>query len=358
MSSDLGMSSTDGTMTSFVDIRDDTPLVGGRGERCRKRNCILLSLSGLVLLSSLVIAGYVMYWKDVVGLRVMALNTWGMPATLGAYDKEERMAAIGKMLALQEYDIIMLEELWMRPDHATINKSLPSSYRMTSYDELTESGCDGSYTPLGCSGLAIVSRFPMEHIEFTEYTQQGAFLKALSDGEKFSGKGVGRVRISPQEGVTVDILVTHTISEDGNAAIREQQVEELVEKHVRGSTADFVILGGDFNASPDSKIEQTYHKIRAEMTNSIEEILVSLKSWINPEYATYGNKKNTYTGGGSIVPVIYDYIFHKQKTEDPAMIWTNWFQLPFLKTKKSDNSTISLSDHEAVTSHIYLWKQR
>lgn len=357
MPEDLNMGSTDGTMTSFVDIKDDTPLVGVR-EKSRKRNCILLSLSGLLLLTTFIIAGYVMYWKDVVGLKVMALNTWGMPASLGASDKEERMAAIGRRLAMEEYDIIMLEELWMRPDHATINKSLPSSYRMTSYNELSSGSCEGTLTPLWCSGLAVVSRYPMEEIEFTQYTQQGSFVKALTDGEKFSGKGVGRVRIRPKEGVTVDIMVTHTIAEDGNAAIREQQVEELVEKHIKPSKADFVILGGDFNASPDSKIEQTYHKIRAEMTNSIEEILVSLKSWINPEYATYGNKKNTYTGDGSIVPVIYDYIFHKQTTTDPAMIWTNWFHLPFLKAKIKDNSTVSLSDHEAVTSHIYLWKQQ
>ena len=40
------------------------------------------------------------------------------------------------------------------------------------------------------------------------------------------------------------------------------------------------------------------------------------------------------------------------------MIWTKWFYLPFLKTVSSyENNTISLSDHEAVTSHLYIWKQ-
>ena len=46
------------------------------------------------------------------------------------------------------------------------------------------------------------------------------------------------------------------------------------------------------------------------------------------------------------------------QTPKSAMIWTNWFHLPFLHTKRAtDNFTISLSDHEAVTSHLYLWKQ-
>ena len=42
-------------------------------------------------------------------MKVMTLNTWGMPAKLGAWDKEERMAAIGRYLARGEYDVILLE---------------------------------------------------------------------------------------------------------------------------------------------------------------------------------------------------------------------------------------------------------
>ena len=40
----------------------------------------------------------------------------------------------------------------------------------------------------------------------------------FSDGEYFSGKGVGRVAISPKKGIEVDVFVTHTISE-GNLII-------------------------------------------------------------------------------------------------------------------------------------------
>ena len=40
----------------------------------------------------------------------------------------------------------------------------------------------------------------------------------FSDGEYFSGKGVGRVAVSPKEGIQVDVFVTHTISE-GNLII-------------------------------------------------------------------------------------------------------------------------------------------
>ena len=50
----------------------------------------------------------------------MSLNTWGMPHSLGSEDKELRMAAIGRYINQSEHDVYLLEELWMRPDHATI----------------------------------------------------------------------------------------------------------------------------------------------------------------------------------------------------------------------------------------------
>jgi len=97
------------------------------------------------------------------------------------------------------------------------------------------------------------------------------------------------------------------------------------------------------------------------MTDTFQEIMDNIKAWLNEEFATFANPRNTYTGSSAksgLKPVIYDYIFHKKNTETPAMIWTNWFYLPFLKAFSSyNNNTISLSDHEAVTTHIYLWKQ-
>ena len=95
-----------------------------------------------------------------LALKVMSLNTWGMPASLGSYDKEMRMAAIGQYINQSEHDIYLLEELWMRPDYATIKASLPDGWHMTEYSEMTNGGCDGAVAPDGCSGLAVVSRYP------------------------------------------------------------------------------------------------------------------------------------------------------------------------------------------------------
>ena len=70
----------------------------------------------------------------------------------------------------------------------------------------------------------------------------------------FSGKGIGRVRIEPKPNTTVDVFVTHTIADGTKMAnetwYRIKQAEELVDSYLKKSTADAIILGGDFNAPP------------------------------------------------------------------------------------------------------------
>merc|ERR1711936_419966 len=96
-----------------VDVKDVTPLVGEAGNaKCSRSKFFLWFVSILSVCLLLVGTGYWFYWKDVVGLRVMSLNTWGIPHTFGSYDKEERMAAIGSLIADGDYDLVMLEELW------------------------------------------------------------------------------------------------------------------------------------------------------------------------------------------------------------------------------------------------------
>ena len=69
-----------------VEVKDVTPLVGEgtSRSRCSKSRLLLWLTCLLSLLLLLLSAAYWAYWKDVVGLRVMALNTWGMPHTLGS----------------------------------------------------------------------------------------------------------------------------------------------------------------------------------------------------------------------------------------------------------------------------------
>jgi len=340
---------------------ENQPLLGDSSSGRKKKNllCILIFLIGVAALSAAIIISYFLYFKYVIGLKVLALNVWGMPAKVGSEDKELRMKAIGKFIQKKEYDVYLLAELWMRPDHETIRQLVPEGYYMTEVGDFALSTCDGRALPSFCSGLAIVSRFPFIEKEFLEFSYHGSIWNP--DGEYWARKGAGRARVEPHPGFIVDLLVTHTCAVGPtytNAYYREHQVKELV-GWVDKSNADFVILGGDFNTDPKDK-ETSYHSLKEAMISSMEEFFLDIKEWLCPRRATYGNPKNTYSY--MYAPVLYDYIWHRSNRWN--MIWTNFFDVPFLRTLKGlsdSNSTngtkeVSFSDHEAVTSSLFLWK--
>ena len=86
------------------------------------------------------------------------------------------------------------------------------------------------------------------------------FLQIFIDGECLASKGVGRIRLANMENltdVTLDVYITHTVAAppDGhgydNKYYRVKQVHQLVDEILKESTADAIILGGDFNAGPE-----------------------------------------------------------------------------------------------------------
>ena len=71
-----------------------------------------------------------------------------MPEKLGSEFKTQRMEAIGKEIQKGEFDIYLLEELWMQPDHETIaNSARNASYYITGFRQLAPSACDGRVLP-------------------------------------------------------------------------------------------------------------------------------------------------------------------------------------------------------------------
>ena len=235
-----------------------------RPRKCFGHKRLILFLTALLLIAighGLVI--YFIYFKcssfNCSSLKVVALNAWGMPTLLGSEYKAERMSAIADVVSQGDYDIFLLEELWMQPDHEAIEAKVPEGFSMTGFRQLSLSTCDGRIAPWGCSGLAVISRYNMTEVEFNSFTDHGDGAKAFVDGEVLAKKGVGRIRIQPVGNLTIDVFVTHTAADPdpshgyNNSYYRVRQVRELMESYVTKSTADIVILGGDFNAEPEKE---------------------------------------------------------------------------------------------------------
>ena len=79
----------------------------------------------------------------VLALKVFVLNTWGMPKRVfGGLDKELRMAAIGEHIANSDYDVVLLQEVWMNTDHTIIKDKLGNDWHMTGFEELSGNWCN------------------------------------------------------------------------------------------------------------------------------------------------------------------------------------------------------------------------
>jgi len=282
--------------------------------------------------------------KDDKVLKMLSLSVWGSPASFGTEDKEARIAAIAEYIRNHtEIDLFLLQELWMRPDHQTIKAALPKDFMMTNVGDLAPALCDGRVAPTFCSGLAVVSKFPIKEIYFTEYSVHGYIF--YKDGEYWARKGTGRIRIEPAKNYTVDVFLTSTCAFDYNSYYRQIQATEFA-KTVSKSTADFVIGAGDFNIDSRSS-ETTYATVKSVLKDTREEFLGAAHMH-DPALATYGNKANSYSSGAT--PLVYDYFWHKSTGGNSISI--KQFKVPILKTKKG----VSFSNHEAVEATFALTK--
>lgn len=114
-------------------------------------------------------------------LKVLNLNTWGLNWPWSK-DRSYRYKAITEIIALSNYDVILLQEVWYRADYEVLRKALPYVTHFESYNVW----CKWLYLPLLCSGLTILSRHPIVDQDFLPFSRRGSFWNF--DGEIFVNK--------------------------------------------------------------------------------------------------------------------------------------------------------------------------
>ena len=113
---------------------------------------------------------------------------------------------------------------------------------------------------------------------------------------------------------------------------------------MKGTTADFVIMGGDLNFDPVDNMEETsLRELGKVMVNTAEEFSNSSHWW----RASYGDPANSYSGEHRELTL--DYIYIRANRPD-VNITTLDFDVPLLTT----SSGRSFSDHEAVSAQLLL----
>ncbi|KAI7863933.1 Endonuclease/exonuclease/phosphatase [Spinellus fusiger] len=197
-------------------------------------------------------------------LSVLSLNCWGL--YLIASKRRARLLAIADALCHADYDIIALQEVWVKEDFQCIKSRLSSRLPFAKY---FFSGALGS-------GLAIFSRFPILESSYVCYTLAGHPLM-LWHGDYYVGKGCGSVTIEHPKAGVLQVFNTHLHAEYGktpqyqNHLLSEGWELALL---VRSAIAHGrqVIVAGDFNSVPDSLVYRiiTQHGFMADSWQQIK----------------------------------------------------------------------------------------
>lgn len=275
-------------------------------------------------------------------LKVLNLNFWGLGWPWGS-DKEVRIRALREELLRGQYDIVLLQEIWYREDYNIIASAMPY---ITHYESINL-GCSSFLVPLGCSGLTILSRYPITEVRLVPFTHRGSFWRF--DGEIFVRKGVGMARIQ-WEGRTVDVFTTHLVSynnKDDNRLTRYLQAMETISLIAR-SDADIAIFGGDMNAQPVNTPHSPYGMLSTVMKDAL--LGKHPDASIHPAFATFGNAQNTYTHSSQ--PERIDYLMYRAQNHLNVKVLE--FSMPLFMARTPEGQTVSLSDHEALLATFWV----
>ena len=282
-------------------------------------------------------------------LKVLDVNMWGLKWPLGS-SGHQRFKILRNVLRRSDYDFVILQEVWYKSQHDLLKGSMPF---ITSF-KTTNPSCSGRfYFPLGCSGVTVLSRYPIEFAEIRPFSVRGSFWNF--DGEVLVKKGVVRAR-SRWKGFVVDIFATHLISYTNNpnydnTEYRYLQAEETA-RAIRHSNADIKIFGGDINALPYLSERQPYRMLRSVMQDSLIDRFGEDASF-HPFFSTFGNPTNTYSSGA--IPERIDFLLFASR-KDVKMRTFNYV-LPNLMGRQADGNLISLSDHEAIHAEYLVERQ-
>lgn len=201
-------------------------------------------------------------------LKVLTLNCWGLPFITP--QKNKRLDAIIEILKGGAWDIVALQEVWLRSDQ---NRIVAKS-GFPHHKIFRESGRWIS------SGMLILSKHPIIKTDFHPFRVTG-FPHKFNEGDFHAHKGVGFALIETPSG-EIPFFCAHLIAkyskrqeQDPNRVFRIAQVMESI-SFIRKTVPDRgFILAGDLNAeNHDLEIEaicglsgisqQRSHRIRSD----------------------------------------------------------------------------------------------
>jgi sphingomyelin phosphodiesterase 2 len=275
-------------------------------------------------------------------INILTLNCWGLGMGISK-DRNERMEDIGKYISAQNYDVVLLQEVWKHENYYSI-RSLVSSVLPHSY--YFDSGIIGT-------GTCIFSKVRINDVAFHHFGLNG-YPHKLMHGDWFGGKGLGLGQID-FKGFNIHIFTSHY-----HATYNYNPIEDVYLGHrvvhgvesaqwikLSSSSADLTIYAGDFNTEPK---DIPYQIVRY--------VTPLCDAWVEANGCDGGETSetpsNSYTQRSSLkespTGKRIDYIMYMSGPNIHAETISCELPLP----DRVPGKNLSYSDHEAIAAKIFL----
>lgn len=283
--------------------------------------------------------------ETAVGISIFTLNCWGLGLGISK-NRNERMKAIGDYLADQNYDVVLLQEIWKKENFDTIRSCLSSALPFSHH---FNNGIIGT-------GTCVFSKVRINDVTFHHFGLNG-YPHKLAHGDWFGGKGLGFGQID-FKGFNVNIFTSHYHATYNYNPLKDiylghrvvHGVESAQWIKLSSSSADLTIYAGDFNNEP------------SDIPYQIVKYVTPLKdAWVEANGTEGGETSetpnNTYTSRSSLRESPngkrIDYIMYMAGPNIEANTISCSLPLPVRVPGKN----ISYSDHEGVAANIQIRRQ-
>ncbi|KAH0808115.1 hypothetical protein GEV33_014666 [Tenebrio molitor] len=255
-------------------------------------------------------------------LKVFTLNCWGLAVV--SRDRIHRIKAIGEMLATSHYDVVCLQEIWLKSDYELIKHKVSG---VLPYSHYFYSGVTGS-------GICILSRHTMEEVFFHQWPVNG-YIHKIHHGDWFGGKG-----LHAEYNRKCDEYQAHRVLQAFDTA-------QFIQMTSGG--ADLVILAGDLNTEPGDLAYRIILNVSGftdafnEAGETVQDMAATCESLTNSYTPTALLKKN-------IPGKRLDYIMYHSSSN--LQVDLKSYELPL--PNKVPECSYSYSDHEAVAATLII----
>ncbi len=194
--------------------------------------------------------------------KVLTYNIYRKPEPFGMGDTHaaKRVKHLCKVLRTTDYDVIMLQEVWLAKDRKNLAKC---GYDFSVDIGVIDNDLPGRAAQVGReqnleTGLLLLSRYPIKKVIKKFYADRGNWRRIFIDGESIVSKAVYAAQIQISSLKNVWFVNTHLVANycdtfpwigcNSYEAIRAKQLKEV--SQLVSKLDGPIVFGGDLNMGP------------------------------------------------------------------------------------------------------------